>query len=204
MKKQQAMALLIAVFMVMVGAQAEETKAKNRGAPILATLNIIQVSDSQLEKLDGVQKTSSAVQGRVLQSLELMTVPDHPSLLMLGEKWPIVYFDHRAEQFQIQYVDIGGKLDLTCRSAGADAWNVEIRPEASAMNEIDLPGDPRDLEVYPKTTVLVAETNIVNLKFGETSVFAKITGRAARSYLEAMGLPAGNPNVLYTLRLERP
>ena len=204
MKKRQAIALLIAVFMVMVSAQAEETKSKNRGAPLLATLNIIQVSDSQLEKLDGVQKTNSGIQGKVLQSLELMTVQDMPSLLMLGEKWPIIYFDHRAEQFQIQYVDIGGKLDMTCRPAGANAWNVEIRPEASALNEIDLPGDPRDLEVYPKTTVLIAETHIKNLKFGETSIFAKITGRAARSYLEAMGLPSSNPNVLYTFRLERP
>ena len=203
MKKQQAMALLVAMFMAITGAQAQETKAKNRGAPILAILNIVQVSDSQLAKLDGVQKTSSKIDGRVLQSLEIVTVKDMPTLLMLGEKWPIIYYDPRAEQFQVQYVDIGGKLDVTCRQAEAKQWDVEIRSEVSDIKEIDIAGDSKNLEVYPMAKVLIAETHIKNLKFDETSVFAKITGRAARSYLEAMGIPTGNPNVLYTLRLEQ-
>ena len=197
-----AMTALLAVFAV-CGAQAEETKPiESKGAPMLATLHIVQVSDAQLQKLEGVQKTTSEIKGRVLQSLEVLTVKGEPCLVHLGEKWPIVWYDPRSEQFQIQYVDIGGKVDLTCREAGSGAWNVEIRPEISATYKINVPGDPQRLEVYPETTVLIAESRIDGLKFGETSVFAKISGRAAKTYLESMGLPTDNPNLLYTLKLE--
>lgn len=195
------MVLLVAI--LAGGVQAEEKKEEEvRGAPMLATLNIIQVSNSQLQKLEGVKKTGSEIEGKVLQSLEIVTVKDQACLVHLGEKWPLVYYDPRAEQFQIQYVDVGGKLDVTCRESGQGSWNVEIRPEASAVYEIKVFGDPQRMETYPNTTVLIAETNIENLKFGETSLFAKITGRAAKAYLDSMGLPSANPNLLYTLKLE--
>ncbi|MFA5508285.1 MAG: hypothetical protein WC314_13970 [Vulcanimicrobiota bacterium] len=197
------LALLALLLALAVGAHAEEADGRlTRGPSMLATLNIVQISDSQLKKLEGVQKTNTEIPGKVLQSLEVMTIEGMASLVHLGEKWPIIYYDPRAEQFQIQYVDFGGKLDLTCKESGPNGWKVEIRPEISALYEIEQMGDVQRLEVYPKTTVLIAESTIQDLKFGETSVFAKITGRAAQSYLEAMGLPSDNANLLYTLRLE--
>ncbi len=202
MRNYLAMAVLITLFVV-CGAQAEETKKEEtKGPPMLATLHIIQVSDAQFKKLDGVQKTSSEIQGRVLQSLEVMTVRDTPSIVHLGEKWPLVYYDPRAEQFQVQYVDVGGKFDITCRDAGNRTWNVDIRPEISSIFRIDVPADSQRLDFYPETMVLIAETTIEALKFGETSVFAKTTGRAAKTYLESTGLSTENSNLIYTLKLE--
>lgn len=202
MRTYLAMAVLLA-FLTVCGAQAEEAKkVETKGPPMLATLHIIQVSDAQFKKLDGIQKTNSEIPGRVLQTLEVTTVRDMPSLVHMGEKWPIVYYDPRAQQFQVQYVDIGGKLDLTCRDGGNQTWDVEIRPEISSVYRIDVPADSQRLDFYPETMVLIAETTIKALKFGETSVFAKSTGRAAKTYLEAMGLPAENSSLIYTLKLE--
>ena len=202
MRNYLAMAMLLALFAV-CGAQAQEAKkVETKGPPMLATLHVVQVSEAQFKKLDGIQKTNSEIQGRVLQTLEVMTVRDMPSLVHVGEKWPLVYYDPRAEQFQVQYVDVGGKLDLTCRDAGNQTWNVEIRPELSSIYRIDVPEDSGRLNFYPETMVLIAETTIEGLKFGETSVFAKSTGRAAKTYLESTGLSTENSNLLYTLKLE--
>ena len=91
---------------------------------------------------------------------------------------------------------------VTCRDAGNQTWNVDIRPEISSVYRIDVPEDSGRLNFYPETMVLIAETTIESLKFGETSVFAKSTGRAAQTYLESTGLPTENSNLIYTLKLE--
>ena len=80
----------------------------------------------------------------------------------IGDKFPIVYFDPRAGQFQVNYVDIGIKLDVTA-NVKQDGYVVcKILPEVSTLVELVN-------NQYPRTAVRKVTTD-ARIKDGETLV----------------------------------
>jgi len=101
-------------------------------------------------------------EAKVLASPRIATISDKESLIHIGDKFPIVYFDPRAGQFQVQYVDIGIKLDVK-PSVKADGYIVcDIRPEVSTLVELVN-------NQYPRTAVRTVQT-LMRVKDGDTVV----------------------------------
>jgi len=101
-------------------------------------------------------------EAKVLASPRVATQSDKDALIHIGDKFPIVYFDPRAGQFQVQYVDIGIKLDVK-PSIKADGYIiVELRPEVSTLVEL-VNGQ------YPRTAVRTINTTM-RVKDGDTIV----------------------------------
>lgn len=101
-------------------------------------------------------------EAKVLAAPRVATQSDKDALIHIGDKFPIVYFDPRAGQFQVQYVDIGIKLDVK-PSIKADGYIVvELRPEVSTLVEL-VNGQ------YPRTAVRTINTSM-RVKDGDTIV----------------------------------
>lgn len=101
-------------------------------------------------------------EAKVLAAPRVATQSDKDALIHIGDKFPIVYFDPRAGQFQVQYVDIGIKLDVK-PSVKADGYIVvELRPEVSTLVEL-VNGQ------YPRTAVRTINTSM-RVKDGDTIV----------------------------------
>lgn len=80
----------------------------------------------------------------------------------IGDKFPIVYFDPRAGQFQVNYVDIGIKLDVTATVKQDGYVLCKILPEVSTLVELVN-------NQYPRTAVRKVTTD-ARIKDGETLV----------------------------------
>ena len=101
-------------------------------------------------------------EAKILASPRVASISGKPSLIHIGDKYPIVYFDPRAGQFQVQYVDIGIKLDVTSNVKADGYVLIEVRPEVSTLLELIN-------NQYPRTAVRIIETNM-RVKDGDTII----------------------------------
>ncbi len=101
-------------------------------------------------------------EAKILASPRVASISGKESLIHIGDKYPIVYFDPRAGQFQVQYVDIGIKLDVTSNVKADGYVVVNIRPEVSTLLELIN-------NQYPRTAVRIIETEM-RVKDGDTIV----------------------------------
>ena len=99
---------------------------------------------------------------KVLAAPRVAVTSGKDGLIHIGDKFPIVYFDPRAGQFQVQYVDIGIKLDVK-PEVKADGYIVcDLRPEVSTLVELVN-------NQYPRTAVRTVQTT-TRVKDGDTVV----------------------------------
>jgi type II secretory pathway component GspD/PulD (secretin) len=72
-------------------------------------------------------------QAKILATPRLVTLNNHEASLLIGETYPIIYFDIRSGNQQIQTIDIGVKLRMT-PTIGADGSIIaELHPEYSEI-----------------------------------------------------------------------
>lgn len=101
-------------------------------------------------------------EAKVLASPRVAAQSGTEAQIHIGDKFPIVYFDPRAGQFQVNYVDIGIKLDVTA-NVKQDGYVVcKILPEVSTLVELVN-------NQYPRTAVRKVTTD-ARIKDGETLV----------------------------------
>jgi type IV pilus assembly protein PilQ len=101
-------------------------------------------------------------EAKVLAAPRVAVTSGKDGLIHIGDKFPIVYFDPRAGQFQVQYVDIGIKLDVK-PEVKADGYVVcDLRPEVSTLVELVN-------NQYPRTAVRTVQTT-TRVKDGDTVV----------------------------------
>jgi len=99
---------------------------------------------------------------KVISSPRVMTQSGKESQVLIGDKFPIVYFDPRAGQFQVQYVDIGVKV-VVKPIVSADGYvTVDMAPEVSTLKALIN-------NQYPQTGITTVKTN-VRVKDGDTIV----------------------------------
>lgn len=89
----------------------------NRTIPINATLNFL------------VQKGSASI----LATPRLVTINNREASLLIGESFPIVYFDARTGTQQVQFTDIGVKLKMTPTIGQDGSITAELHPEYSQI-----------------------------------------------------------------------
>ena len=72
-------------------------------------------------------------EAKILATPRLVTLNNHEASLLIGETYPIIYFDIRSGNQQIQTIDIGVKLRMT-PTIGADGSIIaELHPEYSEI-----------------------------------------------------------------------
>jgi type II secretory pathway component GspD/PulD (secretin) len=101
-------------------------------------------------------------EAKILAAPRVASLSGEESLIHIGDKYPIVYFDPRAGQFQVQYVDIGIKLDVTSTVKADGYVLVDVRPEVSTLLELIN-------NQYPRTAVRIIETKM-RVKDGDTII----------------------------------
>jgi type II secretory pathway component GspD/PulD (secretin) len=70
---------------------------------------------------------------QILATPRLLTLNNHEADLLIGETYPVTYFDTRAGGQQVQFVDIGVKLRLTPTIGSDGSVTAEMHPEYSAI-----------------------------------------------------------------------
>lgn len=205
MKNLRVITALIWACGLLVAQPALAQKAKeSKGIPVVARMELLQLTDSQMERLEGKDRLNKVEADKVLVSVDLLMTTGRDALAMLGLKNPIVYYDPRAQQFQIQYVDTGMKLDVVLRSQGVGLFEVEVRPEISLVQR---PPDYQKVEssqLYPLTAAFITEEHLTEVKFGQTLILGRLTGPMARDFLTSLGQTETTNNVVCTLELEKP
>lgn len=104
----------------------------------------------------------SVNEAKVLASPRVASQSGTEAQIHIGDKFPIVYFDPRAGQFQVNYVDIGIKLDVTATVKSDGFVICKILPEVSTLVELVN-------NQYPRTAVRKVTTD-ARIKDGETLV----------------------------------
>lgn len=89
----------------------------NRSIPVSATLNFL------------IQKGSASI----LATPRVATINNREASLLIGESYPIVYFDARTGTQQVQFTDVGVKLRLTPTIGADGAITAELHPEYSQI-----------------------------------------------------------------------
>jgi type IV pilus secretin PilQ/predicted competence protein len=138
--------------------QGFQTLAANRAFP----LGIGTFGRSGLAMQANLNFLVSQNEAKVLASPRVAAQSGTEAQIHIGDKFPIVYFDPRAGQFQVNYVDIGIKLDVTA-NVKADGYVIcKILPEVSTLVELVN-------NQYPRTAVRKVTTD-ARIKDGETLV----------------------------------
>jgi type II secretory pathway component GspD/PulD (secretin) len=70
---------------------------------------------------------------RILATPKLVTLNNKEADLLIGQTYPVVYYDGRLGGQQVQFVDIGVKLRLTPTIGSDGSVTAELHPEYSAI-----------------------------------------------------------------------
>lgn len=191
---------------------AETPVAGARKENLVARMDLVQVPTSAFDKyfsgaklkgeLSGILTSDSRV--RVLTSNEILFQVGRPCLVHLGTKYAISYFEPRSSQFQIQYVDIGSKLDVHCKSEATGGYTVDVTPETSTFVK------SRGLATgtganYPETSVMRSQVRLSGVQLHQSWVVGTISSSEAKSWLAASGISASEPqSLVYVITMEKP
>lgn len=111
----------------------------------------------------------------VLENIQGVARNDKYSLVFEGVKNPISYKDPRAGGYQVQYTDLGLKLDIKIKSQTDGTLFVESRGDRSVASPI--PEHPE------RSSVMIYESG-VTMKKGQTVVAASAKGIMNVKYLK--------------------
>lgn len=103
-----------------------------------------------------------ASEAKVLAAPKVTTISGKEAQIHIGEKYPVVYYDPRAGQYQVIYVDIGTKLNITATVLPDGGVSLNVKPDIS--NLLDLINNQ-----YPHTANRTANV-FLRVKDGETMV----------------------------------
>jgi type IV pilus secretin PilQ/predicted competence protein len=131
-------------------------------APTFQPIGIGSFARSPFALQATIQFLITQNEAKVLAAPRVATRSGRDALIHIGDKFPIVYFDPRAGQFQVQYVDIGIKLDVKPEIKSDGYVIVDLRPEVSTLVELVN-------NQYPRTAVRTVNTSM-RVKDGDTIV----------------------------------
>jgi type IV pilus assembly protein PilQ len=131
-------------------------------APSAVGLGIQAFARSPFAITSNLQFLITQGEAKIMASPRVGTIAGKPALIHIGDKFPIVYFDPRAGQFQVQYVDIGIKLDVKVDIKGDGNIEADLNPEVSTL--VGLVNNQ-----YPRTTVRRVQT-VMRVKDGDTII----------------------------------
>lgn len=132
------------------------------GQPPFVNIGISPFARTPFTLEANIQFLVSQGEAKVLAAPRVATRSGHDALIHIGDKFPIVYFDPRAGQFQVQYIDIGVKLDVKPQIKADGYILVDLRPEVSTL--VSLVNNQ-----YPETAVRTVNTSM-RVKDGDTIV----------------------------------
>lgn len=132
------------------------------GTPANVPVAIGAFARSPLAIAASIQFLVTQNEAKILAAPRVAAISGEESLIHIGDKYPIVYFDPRAGQFQVQYVDIGIKLDVTSTVKADGYVLIDVRPEVSTLLELIN-------NQYPRTAVRIIETKM-RVKDGDTII----------------------------------
>lgn len=216
MKKHPIRALLIAPLAIAPLLLSMQTPAlaEEKSAPpsctIVARLDLIQVDPESDDSLPDSGEVKGNIEGllannrgfHLLQSSEVLQDVGRPVLLHLGRKYSLVYFDARSNQFQVQYVDTGVKLDIHTKDFSADSVRCEVTPEFSVCRtqKTHLSSPTTN---YPETDVLREQLMLNQVRLGHSQVIASYAGQSPRNWLSAAGLKSNSGRLVIVLTLTK-
>lgn len=205
--------LSVMVFLSMAaGAQGPPTpppdQHKAQTEPVAVRAELVQMTDEGAAKLGGDSLVpedffARPERGRVLQTLELMTVTPKDALLVFGHKSAIVYYDPRNSRFQIQYVDTGCKLDVKIEREPTGTYEVESRSEFSRTERARTYGVAPGLVSYPQVQVITSNTALQGVKPGQSYIVSRTDDDAARKWMESSGVTGGADRLVVLVTLIR-
>jgi len=111
-----------------------------------------------------LQALVTSTEAKVLASPRLTTKSGEKAEVHIGERYPVVYYDPRAGQYQVQYVDIGTNLQLTATVLPDGYVELNMKPDIS--NLLGLVNDQ-----YPRTANRTVDITM-RVKDGDTMVLA--------------------------------
>ena len=170
------------------------------------TLDTFQVSDATAQKWENTSTLPVGAledgEGLLLQTTSLQGVGGRESRAFLGQKYPIIYYDARSSQFQVNWVDVGCKLDWSCKFVSDSEVNAHIYTELSLLDRVV----PAGQVGYPQTTTLKSACELAHLKLGQRAIVGRAHGVEVQRYLKLLGVESGSQkdNVFFVISVERP
>ena len=167
-----------------------------RSLPIVVRVDLLQMSDATAQNLAGQSRLprdllAGGAGVRVLHSSELLQLSGVSCRFSIGEKYPIVYYEPKATQFQIQYVDVGMKLDVRCEATEGD-FLIDANPEMSAIVATHTVGNPPSAS-YPETVMFRVVNQVPHVRYGESVIVGRIHGPSAHRLMQSSHLPGATP-----------
>lgn len=193
-------ALMMLALSTLAWAQPEKKKE-----PIVMRLEAVQVSDQIARQWkEGAALKSGALEEegvRLLQSTEVTGVMESEASTFIGRKNPIIYYDARATQFQVQYVDVGARLNCKCKPVDSERLKAQLHTELSLLER----NIPSAASSFPSTVVFTQYLDLPAFDYGAYVVVGTVQGSEAQHYLHLLGAnnAANNDNVYFVLSVEK-
>ena len=131
---------------------------------------------------------------KTLASPRIATQSGEKAEVYVGQRYPIVFYDPRAGQFQVQYVDIGTKLEATPEVKDDGHVLVELTPTTSSSGALVN-------NQYPITYERTAQSK-VRVKDGDTIVLAGLISDSERHTVSKLPLLGDLPIIGALFRYE--
>jgi hypothetical protein len=151
-----------------------------------------------------IEKALASGEMHLIQCGDLLAVTRLDSQLVFGHKSPLVYYDPKAGQFQIQYVDTGFKLVVRIEPSGPDTFDVDIDPEVSETVQVHNAQGASALGAFPQTRVLMTRVMVAAVHLGDTVVLVDSPDVLGSHGAEQSGRSGGSLRNLLLFTLARP
>lgn len=161
--------LLMVMVMVLAGSVLAQ--------PLSVRYSLVQTTRPPVKKLMDNASWRQELESpacKVLDSGSCSATWKEEAYAFMGRKLPIPYYDPRAEASQVQYTDVGFKIDCKPRPLANGLIELEVRIEKTQLVEAD--GNA--------TSGFITDTRVV-MKRGQTAVLSTTRGLATKTYLGA-------------------
>ena len=163
---------------------------------LCARIELYQVRDSVRDSLANQRHWPTQVEAQLVQSSETLLCEEDSSQIALVQQFPIHYFDARANNNQINYVDVGFKFDISVKPDAQGKLTVRAFPEYSVLQSIET----KDGRNFPQTQLLQSRM-VQPIELGQREIVARYSGHKVRQNLKASGLAndPGRDNLFFVI-----
>ncbi len=178
MNARQAQGFILTLIGLFVWSMAPVFAQSSSKSPDLELLfQVVKAEKAPAQRILSSEHWQQALQQRGFQILEEGFVPtklDRDILVFLGTKHPITYRDPRSSGHQVQYTDVGSKMDCLVKELSGGNLRVNTRIETSGLAPDEISADCRN--------VYLVET-VVHMRRGQTAILASTQGVITSRFL---------------------
>jgi hypothetical protein len=145
------------------------------------------LGDKDVLPPESLQRLIDARMARELETFYFPARNGRNTMASIGHKFPLTYFDPKASQYQIIFVDVGMKFNIKPVISPGERIDMEIKSDISTIEDYRQEIERDTVFYYPSTKNSAVDQFITGMRNGEALIISNFQGLSLENVLKSLG-----------------